>query len=357
MSDLTDDVLATSFPSQLPPEEPWDLSQVRKDLAEAIYSNPQHDDGSYAPLLIRFAWHCSGTYDQNTDTGGSNGSTMRFDVEQADPENAGLATARQLLEPFRSKYPWLSYADLWILAGYVSIEASGGPHIPFSYGRVDYTDEEAMMRYGPGKCPFGDGQANNPCGSRLPAADLGRYAEIDEQKEGGGRCPIHIVEKKTIDGIRGVFTRMGLSDKETVCLILLGHQYGRCHLENSGYQHPWYVFGPTEWSAYESGLGYPSIYQFAVAQNQMKETMTPQKKRQYELWYGGSTEPFMMLPADMALWWDPEYRQYVIHYDENRRAFREDAVTAFTKLTELGCKQLKKEKPIVAQRSSHRTVF
>lgn len=36
-----------------------------------------YDDGSYGPVLVRLAWHTSGTYDKNTNTGGSNGATMR----------------------------------------------------------------------------------------------------------------------------------------------------------------------------------------------------------------------------------------------------------------------------------------
>ena len=34
-------------------------------------------DGSLAPVLVRLAWHASGTYDKNDNTGGSNYATMR----------------------------------------------------------------------------------------------------------------------------------------------------------------------------------------------------------------------------------------------------------------------------------------
>ena len=44
--------------------------------------------------------------------------------------------------------------------------------------------------------------------------------------------------------VRGTFERMGLTDKETVALIVLGHQYGRCHLDVSGFDGPWYSFDP-----------------------------------------------------------------------------------------------------------------
>jgi hypothetical protein len=38
-------------------------------------------DGSFGPVLLRLAWHCSGTYDANSGTGGSNYATMRFEPE------------------------------------------------------------------------------------------------------------------------------------------------------------------------------------------------------------------------------------------------------------------------------------
>ena len=257
---------------------------------------------------------------------------MRFDAEKNDPENTGLGKARLRLEPIKAKYPWLSYADLYTLAGYVAIEAMGGPYIPFACGRQDFTVQEATKKYGESLCPFGDGQ-HNPHGSRLPAADLGSDASAPRG------CPMSIKEKPTIDAMRGVFTRLGMSDKETVCLLLLGHQFGRCHLETSGFEHPWYVFDPSHWNAYESGLGYPSIYQFAVARNQHRERITSKNKRQYELSIGGP-EPFMMLPVDMALWWCEKYREHVIYYDNNRKVFRKDAAIVFKKLTELGCESL-----------------
>lgn len=40
-----------------------------------LFSN-SYDDGSYGPVLVRLAWHASGTYDKETKTGGSNGATM-----------------------------------------------------------------------------------------------------------------------------------------------------------------------------------------------------------------------------------------------------------------------------------------
>lgn len=50
----------------------------------------------------------------------------RFAPEADYGANAGLKIARDLLEPVKKKFPWISYADLWTLAGAVAIEDMGG---------------------------------------------------------------------------------------------------------------------------------------------------------------------------------------------------------------------------------------
>jgi cytochrome c peroxidase len=55
-------------------------------------------------VLVRLAWHASGTYDKETGTGGSNGATMRFAPESNHGANAGLKTARDFLEPVHGEF-------------------------------------------------------------------------------------------------------------------------------------------------------------------------------------------------------------------------------------------------------------
>ena len=143
-----------------------DYSAVRRELL-LMMDNPSWDDGSLAPIFIRLAWHSSGTYDAASGTGGSNGAGMRFEAEAADPENAGLHSARAFLEPVKRKFPGISYSDLWILAAYVGIEHTGGPRIAFRPGRVDYASEVELASY---CCPQGGH-------GRLPAAE--KYVSYD----------------------------------------------------------------------------------------------------------------------------------------------------------------------------------
>lgn len=78
-----------------------DYQKVYNDIAARLEEKDDYDDGSYGPVLVRLAWHASGTYDKETGTGGSNGATMRFAPESDHGANAGLKAARDFLEPVR----------------------------------------------------------------------------------------------------------------------------------------------------------------------------------------------------------------------------------------------------------------
>lgn len=311
-----------------------DLSSVRADLKRALVCRG-HDDGSLAPLFIRFAWHCCGTYDASMGKGGSNGSTMRFQAEQDDPENAGLAKAREVLQKVHQKHSYLSLADIFVLAGYIAFEATGGPVIPFATGRRDYSEDEARDVYGPSLCPFGYGR-HNPNGSLLPAADLGKDADCSPT------APACERERPTIEATRSTFQRMGFSDKETVVLIVMGHQYGRMHESVSGYggltgSDTWYAFDPAHWNVYgPGGLGYLTAYSMQAFHGMNPEWVNPRNgKRQFHIQMGGGV--FAFLPVDMALLWDPTWKKIVLWYDRHRKEFHRDAAMAWKKLTELGC--------------------
>ena len=63
------------------------------------------------PLLLRLAYHDALTYDGTTKTGGANGS-IRTQRELDHPGNESLASALELLEPIKAKYPIVTYAGL-----------------------------------------------------------------------------------------------------------------------------------------------------------------------------------------------------------------------------------------------------
>lgn len=256
-----------------------DYGAVRKAIEDVLESNPDYDDGSYGPVLVRLAWHAAGTYDKATGTGGSNGATMRFAPESEHGANAGLAVARALLEPIKKKFPWISYADLWTLAGCVAVESMGGPTIPWSPGRDDQPDGS--------HCP--------PDG-RLPDASLGAAH------------------------IREVFSRMGFNDQEMVALSG-AHTLGRCHADRSGFLGPW-TNAPTTFS---------NLYFKELTENKWRK-----KRWNGPVQYEDKSGQLMMLPTDMALVWDRKFKPYVDEYAKDEDKFFKDFAAAFGKLLALG---------------------
>jgi L-ascorbate peroxidase len=158
------------------------------------------------PILVRLAWHDSGTYDDSVNeewprAGGANGS-IRFECRHA--ANAGLAGAVALLEPVKAAFPSVSYADIFQMASARSIELAGGPKIDVKYGRVDVTNAEQCMPEG-----------------NLPDAEPGTEGKF------GGAGGTMSTEDTTPNGhLRKVFYRMGLNDEEITALSG-AHTFGK----------------------------------------------------------------------------------------------------------------------------------
>lgn len=266
-------------------EKSVDYNKVRDAIA-ALMDDMEYDDGSYGPLLIRLAWHSSGSYCAHRKNGGSNGGTIRFAPESEYGANAGLHVARNLLEPVKAKFPGISYADLYTLAGVVAVEEMGGPTIEWRAGRTDAADGSACQEDG-----------------RLPDAAQGEYH------------------------LRDIFYRMGFDDREIVCLSG-AHTFGRCHLDRSGFVNPW-TNAPTTFSNL--------YFQELLNKNWTKK-----------LWNGpiqfeDPSGTLMMLPTDMAVRFDPTFNKYARQYADDEELFRKDFAKVFSKLLHLGVPCSKQE--------------
>lgn len=256
-----------------------DYQKVYNEIAGRLAEDCNYDDGSYGPILLRLAWHASGTYDKKTGTGGSNGATMRFCPESSHGANTGLNIARNFLEPVKTKFAWITYSDLWILGGVTAIQEMEGPIVPFRPGRQDKDSTY---------CP--------PDG-RLPDASEGAQH------------------------LRDIFYRMGFDDQEIVALAG-AHSLGRCHPDRLGFDGPW-TYTPT----------YVSNQYYYMLTAEFWKVRNWDGPRQFQ---GSSSQTLMMLPTDLALIQDEIMKPWVEKYADDNMLFFHDFSNVLVKLFELG---------------------
>ncbi len=235
-----------------------DLNAVRKDI-ETLLTTSQDwwpaDYGNYGPLFIRMAWHSAGTYRVADGRGGAGYGTQRFAPLNSWPDNANLDKARRLLWPIKQKYGRkISWADLMVLTGNVSLESMGLKTFGFAGGREDVWEPQEDIYWGPegewlgDKRYSGDRQLENP----LAAVQMGL---IYVNPEGPNGKPDPIAAAKDI---RDTFARMAMNDEETVALIAGGHTFGKAH----GAAKPDGNVGPAPEAAslQEQGLGWTNRF-------------------------------------------------------------------------------------------------
>ncbi|CAK9080071.1 unnamed protein product [Durusdinium trenchii] len=278
------------------------------------------------PILVRLAWHDSGTYDQRIkdwpQRGGANGA-IRFDPEMNMGANAGLDKARGYLETIQKNHPSVSWADLIQLASATAIEMAGGPVIKMKYGRVSVTDPSQCA--GPASREGFKGNAGLPdaappfgCGAQKPEEHL-----------------------RNVFGKKMGFTDQEPSEVEEIVALSGAHTLGRVFKERSG-ACP-FGYGEQSASKYTKGnciarkdgkSGVGMVGGGAWTKNWL--TFDNSYFANYK--DAMDDDDLIWLPTDEVLHNDPEFKKYFYKYAGDQNAFFQDYALAHKKLSELGAK-------------------
>ncbi len=346
-----------------------DLKALKADIEKVLTTSQDWwpaDWGHYGGLMIRMAWHSAGTYRIHDGRGGADGGQQRFEPLNSWPDNVSLDKARRLLWPVKQKYGRnVSWADLMILAGNVSLESMGFETLGFAGGRVDdwesdrvYWGAETKMLGNQER--YKDGELEKP----LAAVQMG-LIYVNPEGPNGNSDPLAAAKD-----MRESFGRMAMNDEEIVALVAGGHTLGKAHgarpadclgadptdapieqqglgwknkcgkgnaedTMTSGLEGAW-TTTPTAWSI----LYLDNLFRF-----EWKQTKSPAGATQWmpvdeaaqslvpDAHIKGKRNPPVMFTTDIALKEDPGFRKIAEQFWKNPKEFDKAFAKAWFKLT------------------------
>ncbi len=347
-----------------------DLNAVKQDIKTVLTTSQDWwpaDYGNYGPFFVRMAWHGAGTYRVGDGRGGASGGQLRFDPLNSWPDNANLDKARRLLWPIKQKYGQnISWGDLMVLTGTVSMEAMGFQTFGFAGGRKDDWEPD-LVYWGSEKAFLADERYSGDRKLEKPLAAV-QMGLIYVNPEGPNGNPDPLASAKDI---RETFGRMAMNDEETLALIAGGHTFGKAHganvpskcvgpepaaagLEQQGFGWQNKCGSGNAGDTITSGLeGAWSANPVAWTQQYLDnlftfdwvQTKSPGGAIQWlpANGQGANLVPDahdpskrhapIMFTTDLALKFDPAYRKIALEFRDNPEAFRLAFAKAWFKLT------------------------
>jgi len=142
-TDPYDSLFDSDFLSSLDLSERCAYAAAVRDFETYLESNVNSTvtGTALAPLLLRQAFHSAGTFDERSNTGGSNGGTLRFEEELEDKHNMCVEGATgATLAAIEGRVDIVSHADAIVLGAYVALRQLCFPRLDllkFKGGRFD----------------------------------------------------------------------------------------------------------------------------------------------------------------------------------------------------------------------------
>ena len=275
-------------------------------VVQAIVDVIESQEPGFRPLLVRLAWHSCATFNPAAlPVGGSTGGCARGAPEADLHDNKGLDKATGPLEKVKSKFPYVSYADLYQLAGNTAMEYMGTPPLYFRPGRTDFTNKEMST-----KC------VADPM--RLPQKN------INEEEAPHRETQVYFFEK---------FAELGFSldtDPEAlwkITALMGGHTFGTMHQEISRQEGNW-TLANLEWG---------NQFFTNLMDGPWTADETREKTDKIDLQYRGGPIPgFVMLPIDFQMRRDDRISAICNEFKVDLEKFEKYFLIAWRQLQENG---------------------
>ncbi|KAJ9452835.1 putative heme-binding peroxidase [Diplonema papillatum] len=270
-------------------------------IVDVIESQPE----DIIPLLVRMAWHTVAQFNaQSSIQGGSNGGCQRFNPEKSDPENTGLDAPRGLMEAVYERHPFVTRADLYILAGNTALEYAGAGAQLFRPGREDFSELEAATR-----CPLHQPR------SRMPRKheNLDAFPHVDTLNYFGQKFAgeLSVVASSVQEASRLRVALMG------------GHTLGGLHRNISGGNGKW-TTTPFQFNNEYFNALVDRDWDLDASAPGTNEGTTPHDDLQYEEFCTGCPDgKLVMLPIDIILKHDADLFAAVKDFALNEKMFNE----------------------------------
>ncbi|MGX9987058.1 catalase/peroxidase HPI [Soonwooa purpurea] len=352
-----------------------DLEAVKNDIKTLLTDSQDWwpaDYGNYAGMFVRTAWHMAGSYRAMDGRGGANTGNQRFAPLNSWPDNVNTDKGRRLLWPIKKKYGnKISWGDLIILAGTVAYEAVGLKTFGFGGGRLDIWAPEKDVYWGSEKewlaateNRYGSDENRDSLENPLAAVQMG-LIYVNPEGVDGNPDPL-----KTGHDIRVTFKRMGMDDEETVALTVGGHTIGKAHGNGnasnlgpdpeeadvnrqglgwhnsegtgnaghtmvSGIEGAWTTH-PTRWDNEFLTLLFKYDWQLTkspAGAHQYEPVNIAEEDKPVDAFNPNVKRNPMMTDADMALKFDPIYREISLNFLNNPEKLNDAFARAWFKLT------------------------
>jgi catalase/peroxidase HPI len=249
------------------------------------YADPVDGKQYQGALYVQLAYQCANTYRDSDHRGGCNGAAIRYPPSSEWDVNTGMDNVLDQIGQIKKQLSGsISWADLIVLAGTVALEDAGDVSIPFCAGRGDYSNGDS-------------------------AADLApRTSYITD--------PILYTRDNT--------KVMGFTPREYIALA--GRPRSPTYMEGRGYSGSW--------------TSNPSVlnndYYSVLLGNDWTTDGKPQADSSHVLQEFATTAGNVFVTGeDIAFKYDYVYKSIAMDYIHNADAWKEDFVSAWTKLMDI----------------------